>query len=92
MLDGTPLHLQEVERQVGAGGDLQVAGPRDAVREHLQRAHLQARHLGDAQSRMGLPVVGQFSDYSAPFDASELRVYVEDMPVTLSSRRGGRMI
>ena len=35
---------------------------------------------------------GQFSDCSAPFDASELRFYVEDMSVTLSSRRGGRMI
>ncbi len=29
----------------------------------------------------------QFSDCSAPFDASELRFYVEDMPVTLSGRR-----
>jgi hypothetical protein len=33
------------------------------------------------------PRYGQFSDCSAPFDASELRFYVEDMPVTLSSRR-----
>jgi len=32
--------------------------------------------------------LGQFSDCSASFDASELRFYVEDMPVTLSSRRG----
>jgi hypothetical protein len=32
-------------------------------------------------------LAGQFSDCSAPFDASELRFYVEDMPVTLSSRR-----
>ena len=38
------------------------------------------------------PRHGQFSDYSAPFDASELRFYVDDMSVTLSSRRGGRMI
>jgi hypothetical protein len=38
------------------------------------------------------PRRGQFSDCSAPFDASELRFYVEDMSVTLSSRRGGRMI
>ena len=38
------------------------------------------------------PRHGQFSDCSAPFDASELRFYVEDMSVTLSSRRGGRMI
>ena len=38
------------------------------------------------------PAQGQFSDYSAPFDASELRFYVDDMSVTLSSRRGGRMI
>ena len=36
--------------------------------------------------------LGQFSDCPAPFDASELRFYVEDMSVTLSSRRGGRMI
>jgi hypothetical protein len=38
------------------------------------------------------PRHGQFSDCSAPFDASELRFYVEDMSVTLNSRRGGRMI
>jgi hypothetical protein len=38
------------------------------------------------------PRHGQFSDCSVPFDASELRFYVEDMSVTLSSRRGGRMI
>jgi hypothetical protein len=38
------------------------------------------------------PKLGQFSDCSAPFDASELRFYVDDMSVTLSSRRGGRMI
>ena len=38
------------------------------------------------------PAQGQFSDCSAPFDVSELRFYVEDMSVTLSSRRGGRMI
>jgi hypothetical protein len=38
------------------------------------------------------PRHGQFSACSAPFDASELRFYVEDMSVTLSSRRGGRMI
>ena len=28
------------------------------------------------------PKLGQFSDCSAPFDASELRFYVEDMSVT----------
>jgi predicted RNA polymerase sigma factor len=35
---------------------------------------------------------GRFSDCSAPFDASELGFYVDDMPVTSSSRRGGRII
>jgi len=34
---------------------------------------------------------GQFSDCSVLFDTSELRFYVADMPVTLSSRRGGRI-
>ena len=38
------------------------------------------------------PRRGRFSDCSAPFDASELLFYVEDMSLTLSSRRGGRMI
>jgi hypothetical protein len=38
------------------------------------------------------PRHGQLSDCSAPFDSSELRFYVEDMSVTLSSLRGGRMI
>ena len=33
------------------------------------------------------PAQGQFSYCSAPFDASELRFHVVDMPVTLSSRR-----
>jgi len=38
------------------------------------------------------PGPGQFSDCSVPFDTSELRFYVADMPVMLSSRLGGRMI
>jgi hypothetical protein len=37
------------------------------------------------------PAQGQFSDCSVLFDTSELRFYVADMPVTLSSRWGGRM-
>jgi hypothetical protein len=36
------------------------------------------------------PRHGQFSDCSVLFDTSELRVYVADMPVTLSSRWGCR--
>jgi hypothetical protein len=35
------------------------------------------------------PAQEQFSDCPAPFGAPELRFYVEDMSVTLSSRRGG---
>ena len=38
------------------------------------------------------PRHGQFSDCPAPFDASELVFYVDDMPVTSSGRRGGRII
>jgi hypothetical protein len=38
------------------------------------------------------PRHGQFSDCSVPSDASELRFYVADMPVTLSNRLSGLMI
>jgi hypothetical protein len=57
MLDRAPLHLEEVEHEVRAGRDLQEARPGSAVGEHLQGTKLKARHLGQAQTVVRLPVV-----------------------------------
>ena len=71
-------------------------GPRDRFQRGDRVALV---HTGDPHTRLRPgdegtvtrydPLDRQFSDCSAPFDASELRFYVADMPVTLSSRRGG---
>jgi hypothetical protein len=57
VLDGAPFHLEEVEDEVRAVRDLQEARAGGAVGEHLQRAKLKARHLGQAQTVVWLPVV-----------------------------------
>jgi hypothetical protein len=51
----------------GCGGEdpAQVAGPRDPVREYLQRRHLQPGHLGHAQTAVRLAVITVFTDWSA---------------------------
>ena len=60
--------------------------------EHTDDPHTRLRPGDEGIVIRYDPEPGQFSDCSSPFDASELRFYVDDMPVTLSSRRGGRMI
>ncbi|OLE19996.1 MAG: hypothetical protein AUG49_26425 [Catenulispora sp. 13_1_20CM_3_70_7] len=61
VLDGGAHHLQELQRQVRAGGDSQRASAHDAVLEHLHRAQLQPRHLRDGQPAMVAAVIHQAS-------------------------------
>jgi hypothetical protein len=85
----TPGKEQPVNHQPADPG--YQRGDRIAL-EHTTDPHTRLRPGDEGTVTRYDPKAGQFSDCSAPFDASELRFYFEDMSVTLSSRRGGRMI
>ena len=59
VLDACPHGGEEVVGQIGACRDAQAARAMHPVGEHLQRRHLQPRHLGDTQSPMRATVIDQ---------------------------------
>jgi len=82
VLDGRADLLQELQRQMRPDRDPQRAGPADPVLEHLHRAQLQPRNLGNDQPAMVAPVIAGFPDRFKINICLDLLFHVANMSVT----------